>query len=131
MRARAPQSQQYFKSTHRAARLGAGAARTQAVASTNLRRDRAQHRSCATEGSRAGEKSRRSPRRRRSKAMARETETGEIEMERAVIVGTSLEVSRVALGTWAIGGWVWGGTQGAGTIATSRAAGGPTRTILE
>src|SRR5262249_12633099 len=56
IRARAPQSQQYFKSTHCAARLVARAARTQAVTSTNLRRDRAQHRSCATEGSRAGEK---------------------------------------------------------------------------
>jgi hypothetical protein len=33
--------------------------------------------------------------------MAGETETREIEMERAAIVGTSLEVSRVALGTWA------------------------------
>src|SRR5262249_57567781 len=76
-----------------------------------------------TEGSRAGEKSRRRPRRRRSKAMARETETCEIEMERAAIVGTSLEVSRVALGTWAIGGWMWGGTEEAESIATIRAAG--------
>ena len=57
-----------------------------------------------------------------SKAMARETETGEIEMERAAIVGTSLEVSRVALGTWAIGGWMWGGTEEAESIATIRAA---------
>src|SRR5262249_29793236 len=70
-----------------------------------------------TEGSLAS-----SPRRRRSKAMARETETGEIEMERAAIVGTSLEVSRVALGTWAIGGWMWGGTEEAESIATIRAA---------
>src|ERR1700756_5428261 len=54
--------------------------------------------------------------------MARETETGEIEMERAVIAGTSLEVSRVALGTWAIGGWMWGGTEEAESIATIRAA---------
>src|SRR6266851_683948 len=54
--------------------------------------------------------------------MARETETGEIEMERAAIVGTSLEVSRVALGTWAIGGWMWGGTEEAESIATIRAA---------
>ena len=29
--------------------------------------------------------------------MARQTESGEIEMERAAIVGTSLEVSRVTL----------------------------------
>jgi len=54
--------------------------------------------------------------------MARETETGEIAMERAAIVGTSLEVSRVALGTWAIGGWMWGGTEEAESIATIRAA---------
>jgi len=54
--------------------------------------------------------------------MTRETETGEIKMERAAIVGTSLEVSRVALGTWAIGGWMWGGTEGAESIATIRAA---------
>src|SRR5215467_378196 len=54
--------------------------------------------------------------------MARETETGEIEMERAAIVGRSLEVSRVALGTWAIGGWMWGGTEDAESIATIRAA---------
>src|SRR5260221_8461584 len=53
--------------------------------------------------------------------MARETETGEIEMERAAIAGTSLEVSRVALGTWAIGGWMWGGTDEAESIATIRA----------
>jgi len=53
--------------------------------------------------------------------MARETETGENEMERAA-VGTSLEVSRVALGTWAIGGWMWGGTEEAQSIATIRAA---------
>ena len=54
--------------------------------------------------------------------MARQTETGEIEMERAAIAGTSLEVSRVALGTWAIGGWMWGGTEDAESIATIRAA---------
>src|SRR5215471_4068440 len=63
-----------------------------------------------------------SPRRRRNKAMAGETDTCEIEMERAAIVGTSLEVSRVALGTWAIGGWMWGGTEEAQSIATIRAA---------
>src|SRR5215472_14577310 len=93
IRARAPQSQQYFYSTHCAGRLAAGAARTQDVRPTSLRRKCAQHRCCATEGSLAN-----SPQRRRSKAMAGETETGEIEMERAAIVGTSLEVSRVALG---------------------------------
>ena len=54
--------------------------------------------------------------------MARETTTGEIEMEGAALAGTSLEVSRVALGTWAIGGWMWGGTDEAESIATIRAA---------
>src|SRR6266403_4916540 len=54
--------------------------------------------------------------------MARETETGEIEMERAAIAGTSLEVSRVAIGTWAIGGWMWGGTNELESVATIRAA---------
>jgi aryl-alcohol dehydrogenase-like predicted oxidoreductase len=43
-------------------------------------------------------------------------------MERARIPGTSLEISRVALGTWAIGGWMWGGTDEAESIATLRAA---------
>ena len=50
------------------------------------------------------------------------TNTTEIEMERAPIVGTSLQVSRVALGTWAIGGWMWGGTDEAESIATIREA---------
>ena len=54
--------------------------------------------------------------------MAHQTETGEIAMERAAIAGTSLEISRVALGTWAIGGWMWGGTDEAESIATIRAA---------
>jgi aryl-alcohol dehydrogenase-like predicted oxidoreductase len=43
-------------------------------------------------------------------------------MEHAALSGTSLEVSRVALGTWAIGGWMWGGTDEAESIATIRAA---------
>jgi aryl-alcohol dehydrogenase-like predicted oxidoreductase len=43
-------------------------------------------------------------------------------MERARIPGTSLDISRVALGTWAIGGWMWGGTDEAESIATLRAA---------
>src|SRR5262249_5946390 len=54
--------------------------------------------------------------------MARETETSVIEMERGGIAGTSLEESRVAIGTWAIGGWMWGGTDEAESIATIRAA---------
>ena len=54
--------------------------------------------------------------------MARHTETGEIAVERAAIAGTSLEVSRVALGTWAIGGWMWGGTDETESIAPIRTA---------
>src|SRR5947207_11221587 len=54
--------------------------------------------------------------------MGRQTDTSEIEMEHAAIAGTSLEVSRVALGTWAIGGWMWGGTDETESIATIRAA---------
>jgi len=54
--------------------------------------------------------------------MAHQSETAQIAMERAAVTGTSLEVSRVALGTWAIGGWMWGGTDEAESIATIRAA---------
>nr|WP_050420567.1 aldo/keto reductase [Bradyrhizobium tropiciagri] len=43
-------------------------------------------------------------------------------MERAEIPGTTLQVSRVALGTWAIGGWMWGGTDEADSIRTIRGA---------
>jgi len=42
--------------------------------------------------------------------------------ERSQIPGTSLRVSPVAIGTWAIGGWMWGGTDEAESIATIRAA---------
>jgi aryl-alcohol dehydrogenase-like predicted oxidoreductase len=54
--------------------------------------------------------------------MARQAETLEINMELAEISGTSLKVSRVAIGTWAIGGWMWGGTDEAQSVATIRAA---------
>src|ERR1700704_6895880 len=43
-------------------------------------------------------------------------------MELADIPGTSLKLSPVAIGTWAIGGWMWGGTDVAESIATIRAA---------
>jgi aryl-alcohol dehydrogenase-like predicted oxidoreductase len=43
-------------------------------------------------------------------------------MERTDIPGTSLRVSPIAIGTWAIGGWMWGGTDEAESIATIRAA---------
>src|SRR5258705_5161322 len=54
--------------------------------------------------------------------MLEQSDTFEIGMEREDIPGTSLKVSRVALGTWAIGGWMWGGTDEAESIATIRAA---------
>jgi aryl-alcohol dehydrogenase-like predicted oxidoreductase len=58
----------------------------------------------------------------RSRIMDRQADTLETHMERAAIAGTSIEVSRVAIGTWAIGGWMWGGTDEAQSIATIRAA---------
>ncbi|MFA9459582.1 aldo/keto reductase [Thiohalorhabdus methylotrophus] len=43
-------------------------------------------------------------------------------MERTVIPGTEIAVSRVGLGTWAIGGWMWGGTDEEESIRTIHAA---------
>src|SRR5436305_12018148 len=43
-------------------------------------------------------------------------------MEHADIPGTSLHISRITVGTWAIGGWMWGGTDEAESIATIRTA---------
>ena len=43
-------------------------------------------------------------------------------METAAISGTTLRISRVGLGTWAIGGWMWGGSDEQQAIATIRAA---------
>src|SRR4029077_18597051 len=54
--------------------------------------------------------------------MDQQADVLEMEIERAAIPGTSLKVSRVTLGTWAIGGWMWGGTDEAESIATIRAA---------
>ncbi len=48
--------------------------------------------------------------------------TENLNIERATIAGTSLSVSRVGLGTWAIGGWMWGGTDEAESIRTIHAA---------
>lgn len=48
--------------------------------------------------------------------------TANINLESATIAGTSLAVSRVGLGTWAIGGWMWGGTDEEGSIKTIQAA---------
>jgi aryl-alcohol dehydrogenase-like predicted oxidoreductase len=54
--------------------------------------------------------------------MSRQAGALEIDMERSAIAGTSLTVSRVAIGTWAIGGWMWGGTDETESISTIRAA---------
>src|SRR6202521_3744669 len=54
--------------------------------------------------------------------MTRQTKTREIDMELSEIPGTSLKMSRVAIGTWAIGGWMWGGTDEAQSVSTIRTA---------
>ena len=54
--------------------------------------------------------------------MTRQANATEVKMELTDIPGTSLKVSPVALGTWAIGGWMWGGTDEAESISTIRAA---------
>jgi aryl-alcohol dehydrogenase-like predicted oxidoreductase len=54
--------------------------------------------------------------------MAHQADTLEIKMELADIPGTSLKVSPVAIGTWAIGGWKWGGTDEGESVSTIRAA---------
>jgi aryl-alcohol dehydrogenase-like predicted oxidoreductase len=56
------------------------------------------------------------------KIMAVQSEALDMNRERVEIRGTSLKVSPVALGTWAIGGWMWGGTDEAESIATIRTA---------
>ncbi|HTX57163.1 MAG TPA: aldo/keto reductase [Candidatus Acidoferrales bacterium] len=38
-------------------------------------------------------------------------------MEYTKVTGTGVEISRVAIGTWAIGGWMWGGTDDDQAIA--------------
>src|SRR5438132_12464206 len=54
--------------------------------------------------------------------MTRQTMKPDNRMEYAKIAGTSLAVSRVGLGTWAIGGWMWGGTDEGESIRTIHAA---------
>src|SRR3982075_935552 len=54
--------------------------------------------------------------------MARQAEALKVNMELADIPGTSLKVSPVAIGTWAIGGWMWGGADEAESIATIQTA---------
>src|SRR5271168_3185390 len=54
--------------------------------------------------------------------MALQAEALKMNLEFKEIPGTSLKVSPVAIGTWAIGGWMWGGTDEAESVATIRAA---------
>jgi aryl-alcohol dehydrogenase-like predicted oxidoreductase len=46
----------------------------------------------------------------------------DLNMQFAGIPGACLEVSRIAIGTWAIGGWMWGGSEETESIDTIRAA---------
>src|SRR5258705_13418270 len=48
--------------------------------------------------------------------------TRQADMEFVDIPGTSMRVSRVALGTWAIGGWMWGGSNENDAISAIHAA---------
>jgi aryl-alcohol dehydrogenase-like predicted oxidoreductase len=50
------------------------------------------------------------------------TMTVSVNVEPATIAGTSLAVSRIGLGTWAIGGWMWGGTDDEESVKTIHAA---------
>ena len=54
--------------------------------------------------------------------MASQADISRVTTDLAAIPGTTLKVSPVALGTWAIGGWMWGGTDEAESISTIRAA---------
>jgi aryl-alcohol dehydrogenase-like predicted oxidoreductase len=47
---------------------------------------------------------------------------GQADMEFVDIPGTSMRVSRIALGTWAIGGWMWGGSNESDAVSTIHAA---------
>jgi aryl-alcohol dehydrogenase-like predicted oxidoreductase len=48
--------------------------------------------------------------------------TGEFDSRFVSVTGTSLNVSRIGLGTWAIGGWMWGGTDEEESVKTIHAA---------
>jgi aryl-alcohol dehydrogenase-like predicted oxidoreductase len=54
--------------------------------------------------------------------MTAQAEALKMNMALTAIPGTSLKVSPVAIGTWAIGGWMWGGTDEAESIATIQSA---------
>src|ERR1700756_3714359 len=51
-----------------------------------------------------------------------QTQLREVQTESVAIPGIQPQVSRVALGTWAMGGWMWGGTDAGASVATIRAA---------
>src|SRR6202158_4985669 len=54
--------------------------------------------------------------------MMNRIETRQAEMEFVDIPGTSMRVSRIAMGTWAIGGWMWGGSNENDAISAIHAA---------
>src|SRR5476649_2372608 len=60
--------------------------------------------------------------RTRNGTMTHQAKSLEIETEFADIPGTAINMSRVAIGTWAIGGWMWGGTEETESVSTIRAA---------
>jgi aryl-alcohol dehydrogenase-like predicted oxidoreductase len=55
-------------------------------------------------------------------AMGSNPEFLDLNLQSARIPGTSLEVPRIAIGTWAIGGWMWGGSEEKQSIDTIRTA---------
>ena len=54
--------------------------------------------------------------------MLQRVDPRQTKMEFAEIADTPLQVSRIAIGTWAIGGWMWGGSDERQSIETIRAA---------
>jgi len=62
------------------------------------------------------------PQSNRMQQQANRMERQAVAAESVGIPGTALQVSRVALGTWAMGGWMWGGTDERNSVATIRAA---------
>jgi aryl-alcohol dehydrogenase-like predicted oxidoreductase len=59
---------------------------------------------------------------RKDAVMTHQAEAIKMNLGLTEIPGTSLKVSPVAIGTWAIGGWMWGGTDEAESVATIRTA---------
>src|SRR2546421_12370523 len=54
--------------------------------------------------------------------MMSRSESRQADMEFVDIPGTSMRVSRIALGTWAIGGWMWGGSNENDAVSAIHAA---------